>query len=134
MPNNDCKICLICSNFPQKVVLQYNPYNILEHKETIQILNVTIHPEFNSSYFYNDIALIHLNESVAMSSNGIYPACIPEFDIEELGKSHRQTGLKEDNCQIYYTNPKCNTEVSDPDKQQGNMIYYLMKVYHDFNT
>lgn len=108
----------IFSTFPKVVSLQHNPYNLLEHEETIEILNVTIHAEFNSLYYYNNIALVHLNGSVSMTNNGIYPACIPEFDIEELKQPHQQTGLKENNCPSTLASKGCNTKGAD--KQQGN--------------
>lgn len=58
-----------------------------------------------------------------MSANGIYPACIPEFEIEELKKPHRQTGLIGNNCPILFSNQKCNKQASDSEKQQGKYIY-----------
>lgn len=80
---------------------------------------MTIHADYNPFYLSNNVALILLNDSVTMSANGIFPACIPEFEIEELKKPHRQTGLKENNCPIFFSNQTCNIQARNSEKQQG---------------
>uniref|UniRef100_A0A336LLP5 CSON010170 protein n=1 Tax=Culicoides sonorensis TaxID=179676 RepID=A0A336LLP5_CULSO len=99
------------SEFPSKIVLQYNPYNELEYTESVNIKSIKIHPGYNNKNFVNDIALIKLNDSVALKNGNIHPACIPNFDIEKLGKPHRQTGKDVKNCPNFlYDGDKCSSK------------------------
>ncbi|XP_053552283.1 transmembrane protease serine 9-like [Bombina bombina] len=126
--------CFTLTKVPSAYSVRLGAYQLSKPNSNEIILNVSeiiIHPTFNKTTLFGDIALLKLNTSVSFTSY-ILPVCLPDnSSIFTTGMSSWVTGWGSTSSSVLLPYPKTLQQVEVPllDQQSCDKMYHINSSY-----